>query len=86
MRLYASYYGKLVAEYKGVEETAMEWGYLEANYWRGQGPMGASAPLKKKMVCNFFVDCYIKCPLPCSVPVLFHVKCSHCVVLSLRTL
>jgi len=48
--------------------------------------MGASAPLKKKMVCNFFVNCHVKCPLPCSVFVHFHEKCSHCVVLSFRTL
>ena len=47
--------------------------------------MGSSAPLKKKMVCNFFVNCQVKCPLPRSVFVLFHVKCSHCVVLSFRT-
>jgi hypothetical protein len=32
MWLHASYYGMLAAEYKGVEETTVEYGHLEANY------------------------------------------------------
>jgi hypothetical protein len=41
--------GLVAAEHKRMEEMGRIQGYLEANYRRGQGPMWAVAPLKKKI-------------------------------------
>jgi hypothetical protein len=42
----------VAAEHKRMEEMGRWYGYLEANCWRGQGPMWDVAPLKKKKSRN----------------------------------
>jgi hypothetical protein len=44
--------GIVAAEHKRMEEMGRGYRYLEANCSRGQGPMWAVAPLKKKNVID----------------------------------